>query len=79
MTQDRRLIEDFIPIREISLEAAPTLIDILHRLLWLSEDKPPEIPNFLALAQPDATQLRLVAQALAGRALTPEPGQSDYD
>lgn len=52
------------------LSAAPTLIDILHRLLWLAENKPQEIPNFLILAQPDANQLRLVAQALAGRALT---------
>jgi putative DNA methylase len=56
---------------------APTLIDILHRLLWLAENKPQEIPNFLTLAQPDATQLRLVAQALAGRALTPEAGATD--
>jgi putative DNA methylase len=54
---------------------APTLIDILHRLLWLAEKKPQEIPNFLVLAQPDATQLRLVAQALAGRVLTPNGGQ----
>ncbi|MEP1061552.1 DUF1156 domain-containing protein [Stenomitos frigidus AS-A4] len=55
--------------------AAPTLIDVLHRLLWLADHKPSEIPMLLSLAQPDATQLRLVAQALAGRALTPEPGQ----
>jgi putative DNA methylase len=64
-------------VKPQAIGAAPTLIDILHRLLWLSEHKPLEIPNFLALAQPDATQLRLVAQALAGRALTPEPGQED--
>ncbi len=55
----------------------PTLIDVLHRLLWLAENKPQEIQNFLNLAQPDATQLRLVAQALAGRALTPEVGATD--
>jgi len=55
--------------------APPSLIDILHRLLWLADHKPSEIPPFLNLAQPDATQLRLVAQALAGRALTPEAGQ----
>ena len=48
----------------------PNLIDILHRLLWLAEHKPQEIPSFLIQAQPDASQLRLVAQALAGRALT---------
>lgn len=59
-----------------AIGAAPTLIDILHRLIWLSEYKPSDIPNLLALAQPDATQLRLVAQALSGRALTPEAGQA---
>lgn len=55
--------------------AAPTLIDILHRLLWLAEKKPQDIPNFLALAMPDANQLRLVAQALAGRTLIANTGQ----
>ncbi len=50
----------------------PTAIDILHRLLWLTEHKPQDIPEYLSIAQPDANQLRLVAQSLAGRALTPE-------
>lgn len=54
-----------------ALGPAPSLVDILHRLLWLADNKPAEIGTFLALAQPDGTQLRLVAQALAGRALTP--------
>lgn len=48
----------------------PALIDILHRLLWLSEHKPADIGEYIALAQPDSGQLLLVAQALAGRALT---------
>ncbi|WP_069791012.1 DUF1156 domain-containing protein (plasmid) [Cyanobacterium sp. IPPAS B-1200] len=48
----------------------PTLIDILHRLLWLAEHKPSEINNYLTLAQPDGNKLKLVAQSLAGRALT---------
>ncbi|MBE9213632.1 DUF1156 domain-containing protein [Plectonema cf. radiosum LEGE 06105] len=61
-------------VKPQALGTAPTLIDILHRLLWLQENKPQEISNFLTLSQPDATQLRLVAQALAGRALTPEAG-----
>jgi len=56
-------------------DAAPTLIDILHRLLWLAEKKPQDISNFIALAQPDANQLRLVAQALAGRTLIANTGQ----
>ncbi|MCZ7543291.1 MAG: hypothetical protein M5R40_07005 [Anaerolineae bacterium] len=52
------------------------LIDVLHRLLWLVENAPSEVPTFLVQARPDAAQLRLVAQALAGRALTgsPAPG-----
>lgn len=62
-------------VKPQAIGTAPTLIDVLHRLLWLADYKPSEIPAFLNLAQPDATQLRLVAQALAGRALTPEPGQ----
>jgi putative DNA methylase len=55
--------------------SAPTLVDILHRLLWLAEKKPQDISNFIALAQPDANQLRLVAQALAGRTLIANTGQ----
>jgi putative DNA methylase len=64
-------------VKAQALGTAPTLIDILHRLLWLQENKPQEIGNFLTLSQPDATQLRLVAQALGGRALTPEAGTTD--
>lgn len=62
-------------VKPQGIGTARTLINVLHRLLWLADHKPSEIPVFLNLAQPDATQLRLVAQALAGRALTPEPGQ----
>ena len=57
----------------------PTAIDMLHRLLWLTEHKPQDIPEYLSLAQPDANQLRLVAQSLAGRALTPETGQESLN
>jgi putative DNA methylase len=56
-------------IKSQAIGSTPTLIDILHRLLWLKEKKPQDIPNFLALAMPDANQLRLIAQALAGRTL----------
>ena len=64
-------------VKPPQIGTAPTLIDILHRLLYLAEKKPQDITNFLALAAPDASQLRLVAQALAGRALTPEAGQEN--
>ncbi|MDZ7413264.1 MAG: DUF1156 domain-containing protein [candidate division KSB1 bacterium] len=49
------------------------LVDVLHRLLWLLDHDPGAVPEFLIRAQPDAGQLRLVAQALAGRALAAEP------
>lgn len=64
-----------INVETQSQGGVPTLIDILHRLLWLAEKKPQDIPNFLALAMPDANHLRLVAQALAGRTLISNSGQ----
>ncbi|MFB2837813.1 DUF1156 domain-containing protein [Floridanema evergladense] len=64
-------------VKPQAIGAAPTLIDILHRLLWLMENKPQDIGNFLALSMPDATQLNLVANALAGRALTTTPGETE--
>ena len=46
-----------------------SLVDTLHRTLWLMEKRPPELAKFLREAQPNREQLRLVAQALAGPAL----------
>ncbi|HBW57723.1 MAG TPA: adenine-specific DNA methylase, partial [Oscillatoriales bacterium UBA8482] len=40
-----------------SIGLPPTLIDILHRLLWLAEHQPQNVNNFLAQSMPDATQL----------------------
>ena len=60
-----------------TIGSPPTLIDILHRLLWLAEHQPQNVNNFLAESMPDATQLKLVAQALGGRALTPEAGTTE--
>jgi len=45
------------------------LIDALHRVLWLMENRPGELPKFLREAQPNREQMRLVAQALAGPGL----------
>jgi putative DNA methylase len=45
------------------------LIDALHRVLWLMENRPSRIAEFLSEAQPNREQMRLVAQALAGPAL----------
>jgi putative DNA methylase len=49
-------------------KAAP-LIDVLHRILWLVENEPRNLPRFLDEARPDRERLRLVAQALAGAGL----------
>jgi len=48
--------------------AAP-LIDVLHRVLWLVENKPGKLPAYLKEAQPNLEQMRLVAQALCGPVL----------
>jgi putative DNA methylase len=45
------------------------IIDALHRVLWLMENRPAELPRFLREAQPNREQMRLVAQALAGPGL----------
>jgi putative DNA methylase len=49
--------------------AAPA-VDTLHRLLWLLEHKPLKIPEFLDEAKPNVEQLRLIAQAIGGPALS---------
>ncbi|MBN2561535.1 MAG: DUF1156 domain-containing protein [Phycisphaerae bacterium] len=45
------------------------LIDVLHRVLWLVENRPRELTGYLEDVRPDRERLRLVAQALAGTAL----------
>lgn len=54
---------------------APTLIDVLHRVLWLVENEPAKIGEYLQEAKPDKEKLRLVAQALAGPGL--KGGEAD--
>jgi len=49
-------------------QAAP-LIDVLHRVLWLMENQPRRIGEFLIEAGPNRDQMRLVVQALIGPAL----------
>lgn len=49
-------------------QTAP-LIDALHRTLWLMENRPMKLAEFLREAEPNREQMRLVAQALAGPAL----------
>jgi putative DNA methylase len=45
------------------------VIDALHRTLWLMENRPAALAEFLREAKPNREQMRLVAQALAGPAL----------
>ncbi len=53
-----------------SEDGAPgPLVDVLHRILWLMENEPRNLPRFLDEAHPDRERLRLVAQALAGASL----------
>lgn len=48
--------------------AAP-LIDILHRTLWLMENEPRKLAEFLGEARPNIDHLRVVAETLAGAKL----------
>jgi putative DNA methylase len=45
------------------------LVDVLHRVLWLMENRPALLGDYLDQAQPNLEHLRLVAHALAGPAL----------
>ena len=47
------------------------LIDVLQRLLWLQDEQPNEVQDFLVMTNPHIEQLRLVALALRGHALAP--------
>jgi putative DNA methylase len=53
---------------QVVSRAAP-LVDVLHRVLWLMENRPALLGDYLDQAQPNLEHLRLVAQALAGPAL----------
>ena len=55
------------------------LIDVLHRLMWLMEHDRQKVPAFLDEAQADAGRLRLLANALKGRALSAAGGGDRTD
>ena len=46
------------------------LVDIVHRLLWLLDNRPLQVQDFLKAARPSHEQLRLVTQALCAPALS---------
>ena len=45
------------------------LIDVLHRLLWLIDNRPTEIQAFLKATRPNVEQLRLITHALCAPVL----------
>ena len=55
------------------------LVDVLHRLIWLFEHERGAVHAFINKSQADPSRLRLVADALKGRALARagEAGRSD--
>jgi putative DNA methylase len=55
--------------RGVRGEGPVPLVDVLHRLLWLVENRPLLIPAYLDEARPDVERLRVVAQTLAGQTL----------
>jgi putative DNA methylase len=58
-------------------DGAPApLIDSLHRTIWLMENQPRKVGEFLDEASPNREQMRLLAAALAGPGLS---GKSDED
>jgi len=62
--------DESLGMLSVSGNPAP-LIDVLQRLLWLQEERPNEVQDFLMKTHPHLEQLRMVAQALAGHALAP--------
>jgi putative DNA methylase len=65
---------DKLGLPEEDGRAAP-LIDVLHRILWLVEHSPRKLTAFLIEAGPDRERLRVLAQALAGAALSGKSGE----
>ena len=54
---------------------AATLIDVLHRVLWLMDNSPHKLADFLIEAESDRERLRVLAQALAGAGLSGKSGE----
>ena len=52
----------------VSGQAAP-LVDVLHRLLYLLDNQPPAVREYLKAVRPNGEQLRLVTQALSAPVL----------
>ena len=62
-THEERGNDSRLGIRED--QAFVPIIDVLHRLLWLLDNRPGKVHEFLDLAHPNIERLRLVVQALS--------------
>jgi putative DNA methylase len=51
--------------RGAAIELGRSTVDHLHRVLWLADNEPTGIKDYLEAARPDADRLRLVAHALS--------------
>ena len=51
------------------------LVDVVHRLLWLLDNRPAQVSEFLGAARPSQEQLRLVTQALCAPVLAGQKGE----
>ena len=61
--------DEKLGLSDIQTGTPAPLVDVLHRVLWLIENEPRQLGQFLEEAHPDRERLRLVAQALAGPGL----------
>ncbi len=53
----------------IGTEGPAPLVDVVHRMLWLLDNRPTDLDDFLRKAQPNQAALRLVTQALCAPVL----------
>jgi putative DNA methylase len=63
-SQGKAQLRDFGE-RGAAIELGSSTIDHLHRVLWLAENEPNGVKDYLDAARPDADRLRLVAHALS--------------
>jgi putative DNA methylase len=59
------------------IELGRSILDHLHRVLWLAENEPLNIKDYLAVARPESDRLRLVAHALSRPGLDSSGGRGD--
>ena len=56
-------------------DAPPSLVDVVHRMLWLLDNRPADLQEFLAASQANQQALRLVTQALCAPVLARSESQ----